>query len=94
MAIAAVPTVQCDNQRVRVTEWHFNAGAETGHHRHELDYVVVPMSSGQLKMIGSDGIETTAQLTAGQSYFRTAGAEHNVVNINDHPFTFVEIELK
>ena len=28
----AVPTVQIDNERVRVTEWRFAPGAETGEH--------------------------------------------------------------
>lgn len=39
-------------------------------------------------------IETLAELTAGQSYFKSIGVEHNVVNANDFEFHFVEIELK
>ena len=42
----AVATVKIDNERVRVTEWRFAPGAATGWHRHELDYVVVPMTTG------------------------------------------------
>ena len=38
----AVPTVQIDNERTRVTEWRFAPGASTGYHRHEYDYVIVP----------------------------------------------------
>ncbi len=34
------------------------------------------------------------QLQAGISYARPAGVAHNVVNVNDHEFRFVEIELK
>jgi len=33
-------------------------------------------------------------LVAGQSYFRNAGVEHDVKNVNDHEFIFVEIEFK
>ena len=44
----AVPTVQVDNERLRVTEWRFAPGAETGWHRHEADYVVVPLADGDL----------------------------------------------
>ena len=40
----AIPTVQIDNGRVIVTEWHFPPGAETGWHTHAHDYVVVPMT--------------------------------------------------
>ena len=47
----AVPTVQIDNERVRVTEWRFAPGAETGEHVHAMDYVVVPLASGRLKIV-------------------------------------------
>ena len=94
MSGTAVPTIQIDNDRVRVTEWRFAPGAATGFHRHAYDYVVVPMTSGRLKLIGPDGAETTAELTAGASYARPAGVEHDVINANDHEFVFVEVELK
>jgi len=94
MSKLATPTVQADNERTIVTEWRFPPGAATDWHRHEMDYVVVPMTSGKLKLALADGTETTAELTAGQSYFREAGVEHNVININDHEFVFVEIEFK
>jgi quercetin dioxygenase-like cupin family protein len=86
--------MQIDNVRTRVTEWRFAPGAATGQHRHAYDYVVVPLTSGTLKLIGPDGRETLAALTAGLSYFRQAGVEHNVVNANAYEFVFVEIELK
>ena len=44
----AVATVQVDNERVRVTEWRFAPGAETGEHVHQMDYVVVPLGDGRL----------------------------------------------
>lgn len=93
MSKQATPTVQVDNERLRVTEWRFAPGAATGYHRHEYDYVVVPMTSGFLKLTGPDG-EHRAELTAGVSYFRNAGVEHDVVNDNSHEFVFVEVELK
>ena len=89
----ATPTVQIDNDRVRVTEWRFPPGAETGYHRHGMDYVVVPMTTGTLLLETPAG-EVRSPLTAGLSYTRLTGVEHNVVNANDHEFVFVEIELK
>jgi len=94
MTEKAVPTVQVDNDRTRVTEWRFTPGAATGYHRHEYDYVVVPQTSGRLRMTGPDGAATVSELTAGRSYFRDAGVEHDVVNANDFEFVFVEIEFK
>ena len=89
----AVPTVRIDNDRVRVTEWCFVPGAATGWHRHEYDYVVVPLTTGSLRLEEAGG-ERTAALSSGIPYFRTAGVEHDVVNANDFDFAFVEIELK
>lgn len=94
LATQAVATMQVDNDRVRVTEWSFTPGAETGYHRHEYDYVVVPLMAGSLQIIGPDGDETVSEMNAGQSYFREAGVEHNVINASDGAFAFVEIELK
>jgi quercetin dioxygenase-like cupin family protein len=90
----AVPTVQADNERVRVTLWRFAPGAETGFHVHEMDYVIVPCLTGRLKLISPQGEETFAELTQGGSYFRQAGVHHNVINANDFEFAFVEVELK
>lgn len=92
-ATPAQATVQVDNERVKVTEWRFAPGAETGWHRHGYDYVVVPMTTGRLKLF--DGKQNNfAELTAGRSYYRPIGVEHNVINANDYEFTFVEVEFK
>ena len=90
---AARSTVQIDNERTRVTEWRFAPGEATGWHRHRYDYVVVPMSTGTLRLETVDGIHE-AELVAGQPYFRNTGVEHDVINVNDHDFVFVEIEFK
>ncbi len=90
----AKPTVFIDNHRVRVTEWRFAPGAATGWHRHEYDYVVVPLADGQLRLVSSGGKESLADLKKGVAYFREAGVEHDVINANDYEFAFVETELK
>ncbi len=87
------PTVKIDNDRVRVTEWHFTPGAETGFHRHEWDYIVVPVTSGNLLIVDNDENEVISKLTLGEPYFRKASVEHNVINDNPMNFKFIEIEL-
>lgn len=89
----AQPSLQIDNDRIRVTEWRFAPGARTGWHRHEHDYVVVPLASGTLRLEEPEGTRD-AQLVAGRSYTRLAGVEHDVINANAFEFAFVEIELK
>jgi quercetin dioxygenase-like cupin family protein len=90
---AATPTVQIENARVTVTEWCFAPNAETGHHVHAHDYVVVPLTTGTLRLVSESGA-TDAQLQSGRSYARQAGVAHNVINVNDFEFRFIEIELK
>ncbi|HMA14377.1 MAG: cupin domain-containing protein [Bacteroidota bacterium] len=90
----AIGETQEDNARTRVTLWRFPPRGETGFHRHELDYVIVPLTTGPLKIVDKAGKETIAALTAGVSYFRQAGVEHNVINAGDGEFAFVEVEFK
>lgn len=92
--VPAVATVQLDDERVRVTRWDFPPGAETGWHRHGWGYVVVPLGDGTMRLEEPGGATREAVLTAGVSYQRPAGAEHNVVNAGSEPFSFVEIEMK
>ncbi len=89
----AVATVQVDNARVKITEWAFEPGAETGWHTHEMDYVVVPRTSGDLHIDSSDGL-AVSPMSEGLSYYRDAGANHNVINDNAFDFVFVEVEIK
>lgn len=93
MTVPAKSRVQIDDARVRVTEWRFAPGAATGQHRHQHDYVVVPLTTGRL-LVREEGGERVAELQAGQAYARPAGVTHDVVNASDGPFVFVEIELK
>jgi len=90
----ATSDVQVDNARLRVTEWRFLPGAATGYHRHEYDYVVVPLVDGELELVESGDHRSRASLQRGKSYFRNAGVEHDVINVGTGVMAFVEIELK
>ena len=89
----AIPTVQVENDAVRVTEWRFPPGTTTGFHRHAYDYVVVPMTTATLRILSASG-EVAGDLVAGQAYARSAGVEHEVVNDNPFEVVFVETEMK
>jgi len=88
----ATSRVQVENEWVKVTEWCFAPGAQTGHHRHEHDYVVVPLTSGVLRLEERAGLRE-AQLVSGVAYAREKGVEHNVVNVNAFEYRFLEVEL-
>ena len=90
----AVPTVLVDDDRVRVTRFDFEPGAETGWHVHGHDYVVTPVTACSMLLEEPGGATRQVTMPAGAAYRRDRGVEHNVVNDGDAPMSFVEVELK
>jgi hypothetical protein len=92
---AAHPATVADNDQVRVTVWSFDtSGAATGHHVHEFDYVVVPVTGGTFVVSQSDGSVRELTQTAGMPYLGALGTAHDVANTAGQAAVFVEIELK
>jgi hypothetical protein len=92
---SATPTVTLDDDKVRVTTWTFGAdGDATGVHRHEYDYIVVPITGGTFVVTGIDGSERTMTQIAGAAYNGRRGTEHDVTNASGGEVVFVEVELK
>jgi quercetin dioxygenase-like cupin family protein len=89
----AIATVQKDDSSVRITRWDFAPGAATGWHSHGWPYFVVLLTDAVMK-IERDGEVSEARFTAGDSYQRPSGVEHDVLNASDRPMAFVEIEIK
>ena len=92
--LAAKSDVQVDTPEVRVTEWRLAPGSATGRHTHEMDYVIVPVTTGEMTIVAPDGQHSKSQLATGKSYFRKAGVEHDVLNETGTEIVFLEIELK
>lgn len=87
--------VNADTDEVRVTTWTFAAtGDATGEHRHEFDYVVVPITGGRFEVVELDGSVREMDQVAGSPYLGTAGTAHDVVSAAAEEAVFVEIELK
>ena len=91
---AAKSDVQVDTPEVRVTEWRLAPGSATGHHTHEMDYVIVPVTAGEMTIVAPNGDRSKAQLGVGKSYFRKAGVQHDVLNETSTEIVFLEVELK
>ena len=90
----AVATRQIDDDRVRVTRFDFAPGAETGWHRHEMDYVIVAVTDCHMTLEEPGDTTRDILVGAGDAYRRAEGVEHNVINRGDAPMCFVEVELK
>ncbi|MFQ6030707.1 MAG: cupin domain-containing protein [Dehalococcoidia bacterium] len=85
--------LKVETDRVRVTESRLLPGDQTGHHRHEHDYVVVPLTGGELTIVDAGGNATKFVTATGDAYARPQGVEHNVLNLTDREIRFTEIEL-
>jgi quercetin dioxygenase-like cupin family protein len=90
----ARPTVLVDDDRVKVTRWDFAPGAETGWHRHGMDYVITTVTPCSMLLEEPGGGTRRVDFEAGVAYRRDEGVEHNVINGGDTPMAFVEVELK
>ena len=90
----AISNIQIDNNLVRVTQYLFMPGQETGMHKHLYDYIVTPITAGKLLLVDENGNESQHNLIASHSYFRKAGIEHNVINSGGKKLVFIETELK
>ena len=90
----ATHQVLVDDDKVRVTRWDFEAGAETGWHRHGMDYVITTLTPCRMLLEEPGGGSRQVDIEAGIAYRREEGVEHNVVNAGEGPMAFVEVELK
>lgn len=85
--------IQLENDVFRVTKWTIDPGGAIPMHRHEYEYVVVPLVTDTMHVVTADGDEIIAELVVGQSYSRPAGSEHTVENRGERdPIIFVEVE--
>ena len=92
-SIPAVPTVQRDDDDIRITRWDFLPGAVTGWHTHGWPYFVVMLTDAVMHF--HDGKDVTERrLAQGESYGRPSGIVHDVKNGGTAPMAFVEIEIK
>jgi quercetin dioxygenase-like cupin family protein len=87
-------TLLVDDDRVRVTRFEFAPGAETGWHRHGMDYVITAVTDCHMLLEEPGGGTRKVLVPAGTAYRKQEGVEHNVVNDGALAMIFVEIELK
>ena len=52
------------------------------------------MLDGDLKIVDNDGSVSISNLKKGECYFREKGVNHNVINNNKFPYSFIEVEVK
>ena len=94
MRPSCTATLVIDDDRVRVHRFDFAPGAQTGWHRHPMDYVITALTDCHMLLEEPGGGSRSVLVPAGTSYRRAEGIEHNVINDGDKEMSFVEVELK
>ena len=90
----AIATELVDDDLVRVTRFDFEPDAETGWHRHAMNYVITAVTDCQMTLEEPGGPSRQVLVPAGTAYRRPVGVEHNVINGGIAPMSFVEVEIK
>jgi len=91
---ACTATQLIDDDLVRVTRFDFAPGAETGWHRHGMNYVITALTDCPMLLEEPGGASRQVLVAAGTVYRRDAGVEHNVVNAGGAVMSFIETEIK
>jgi quercetin dioxygenase-like cupin family protein len=91
---AAIATKLLEDDQVCVTRFDFAPGAQTGWHRHAMDYIITAITPCTMLLEEPGGGTRTVTVPAGEAYRRDAGVEHNVINAGAEAMAFVELELK
>ena len=83
-----------ENDVVRVWALEVEPGRNKGLHRHDLPYVIVPLTAGRIEIESIDGTVYRPDETVGDAIWRDAGEVHDLRNLGDTTYRNVLIELK
>ena len=88
-------TVMFENDQVRVWDFVVEPGRSKGWHRHELPYVIIPMTEGQIEIESAlTGQIERPKSVIGSPIWRDAGEVHDLRNVGDSTYRNIIIELK
>ena len=83
-----------ENDRIRVWSVALAPGGVQAWHRHDVPYLIVPLTDGSNEMEFADGRVRQTHETAGEVLWREPGIPHELRNRGDAPYRNVLIEFK
>jgi len=83
-----------ENEQVRVWELAVEPGKSKGLHRHDLPYVIVPVTEGKIEIEAIDGKVYRPQEKLGEAIWRDAGEIHDLRNLGTATYRNVLVEIK
>jgi quercetin dioxygenase-like cupin family protein len=83
-----------ENDLVRIWELAVEPGKSKGLHRHDLPYVIVPLTEGSIEIESIDGKVIRPQEKLGEAIWREAGEIHDLRNLGTATYRNVLVEIK
>jgi hypothetical protein len=83
-----------ENESIRVWSFKVEPGGLKKMHRHDLPYLIVPISGGKVEITTLEGRSRTGEDTAGAAFWQDHGETHQLRNLGDAPYENVLVELK
>jgi hypothetical protein len=83
-----------ENGLVRVWELAVEPGKSKGLHRHDLPYVIVPLTEGKIEIESIDGTSYRPVDKVGGAIWRDAGEIHDLKNLGTATYRNVLVEIK
>jgi quercetin dioxygenase-like cupin family protein len=83
-----------ENDRIRVWSFSVPPGGIKRMHRHDLPYLIVPMTGGRVELTTIQGKVRFGDDKKGEAFFLEAGETHQLRNLSDHTYENVLVELK
>jgi len=83
-----------ENDHVRVWELAVKPGKSKALHRHDLPYVIVPLTGGRIEIESIDGRVYRPEEKVGEAIWRDAGEIHDLKNLGDAVYRNVLVEIK
>jgi beta-alanine degradation protein BauB len=83
-----------ENDAIRVWSFSVPPGGIKRMHRHDLPYLIVPMTGGRVELTTIQGKVRYGDDKKGEAFFLEAGETHQLRNLSDHTYENVLVELK
>src|ERR1700722_3835458 len=87
--------VMYENPLVRVWDFVVEPGKSKGWHRHELPYVIIPMTDGDIELESAlTGEIERPKGKIGEPIWRDAGEVHDLRNVGNATYRNILVEIK
>ena len=83
-----------ENESIRVWRLMLRPGETQSWHRHDLPYLVVPLTEGNNVMRFADGRERPTQEKPGDALWREPGMPHELENTGAADYSNILVEVK